>query len=106
MDPSLYKTLSIDGFQYHYYHHPAESASNPTLLFLHGFPSTSEHWVHQVVYFSGKGYGVIAPDLLGYGGTSKPVDLKPYDGTTFAIHCKGILDSEGIQKAVVVSHDW
>jgi soluble epoxide hydrolase / lipid-phosphate phosphatase len=76
MVPSLYKDLDIDGLQYHYYYHPPKSTDIPTLLFLHGFPSTSDHWVHQVAYFSSKGYGVIAPDMLGYGGTSKPVDHK------------------------------
>ncbi|KAF8459845.1 Alpha/Beta hydrolase protein, partial [Gautieria morchelliformis] len=76
MDPSLYKDLSIDDLQYHYHYHPAKSAGLPTLLFLHGFPSTSGDWVCQVVYFSSKGYGVVAPDMLGYGGTSKPVDVE------------------------------
>lgn len=106
MDPSLYRNLSIEGLQYHYYYHPAKSASNPTLLLLHGFPGTSDHWVHQVVYYSNKGYGVVAPDMLGYGGTSKPVDLRLYTSVTLATHCMAILDAEGIQKAVVVSHDW
>lgn len=106
MDPALYKDVSFDGLNYHYYYHPAKSASLPTLLFLHGFPSTSEDWAHQVVYFSNKGYGVIAPDMLGYGGTSKPSDLTPYEGTTLATHCKGILDAEGIQKFINISHDW
>ena len=106
MDPSLYKDASIDGLQYHYYYHPAKSASSPTLLFLHGFPSTSDHWAHQAVYFSNKGYGVIALDMLGYGGTSKPSDLKPYEGSTLASHCIRILDGEGVQKFVAVSHDW
>ena len=106
MDPSRYKYCNIDGLQYHYYYHPAKAASNPTLLFLHGFPSTSDHWAQQALYFTRKGWGVIAPDLLGYGGTSKPTELKPYNGTAMATHCIRILDIEGIQKAVVVSHDW
>jgi soluble epoxide hydrolase / lipid-phosphate phosphatase len=106
MDASFYKDFNIDGLQYHYYYHPPKSSDVPTLLFLHGFPSNSDHWEHQVAYFSGKGYGVIAPDMLGYGGTSKPVDHKAFVVTTLATHCMGILDAEGIQKALVVSHDW
>jgi hypothetical protein len=44
--------------------------------------------------------------MLGYGGTSKPVDHKAFVLTTLATHCMGILDAEGIQKVLVVSHDW
>ncbi|KAF8586073.1 alpha/beta-hydrolase [Ramaria rubella] len=105
MDLSLYKDLNIGEIKYHYYCHPAKAA-NPTLLFLHGFPSFSEHWVNQVVYFTNKGHGVIALDMLGYAGTSKVLDYKLYSGSTLAAHCVAILDAEGLDKVIVVSHDW
>ncbi|KAF8586076.1 alpha/beta-hydrolase, partial [Ramaria rubella] len=105
MDPSLYKDLNIGNIKYHYYHHPAKPA-NPTLLFLHGFPSFSEHWVNQVVYFTNKGHGVIALDMLGYAGTSKILDYKLYSPSAIAAHCVAILDAEGLDKVIVVSHDW
>jgi hypothetical protein len=106
MDPSQYKDVTVHGVHYHYYYSAPKSAGNPTLLFLHGFPSTSEHWVHQVVFFENKGYGIIAPDMLGYGGSSKPEDPKAYNGPELAAHCIAILNAEGVDKAVVIAHDW
>ncbi|KAF8586071.1 alpha/beta-hydrolase [Ramaria rubella] len=105
MDPSLYKDINIGEFKYHYYYHPAKAA-NPTLLFIHGFPSFSELWVNQVVYFKNKGHGVIALDMLGYAGTSKVLDYKLYSRSAMAAHCVAILDAEGLDKVIVVSHDW
>ncbi|KAF8573427.1 alpha/beta-hydrolase [Ramaria rubella] len=105
MDPSLYKDLNVGEIKYHYYYHPAK-ADNSTLLFLHGFPSFSEHWVNQVVYFTNKGHGVIALDMLGYAGTSKVLDYKLYSRSAIAGHCVAILDAEDLDKVIVVSHHW
>ncbi|KZP02305.1 alpha/beta-hydrolase, partial [Athelia psychrophila] len=72
MDSALYKDLTVSrGINYHYYFSPARD-SNPTILFLHGFPSTSYDWRHEAAFFTARGFGVIVPDLLGYGGTAKP----------------------------------
>ena len=73
MDTSLYKDVKVSrGFNYHYYFSPPVSGK-PTLLFLHGFPSTLQDWARQIRYFQPKGYGILAPDMLGAGGTSKPL---------------------------------
>ncbi|KAG4420888.1 hypothetical protein IFR04_005972 [Cadophora malorum] len=81
--------------------------SKPYLLFLHGFPSSSYDWRHQIPYFQQKGYGIIAPDLLGYGGSSKPLDVKAYMGKDMAKDVYELLKSEGIEENVFgVAHDW
>ena len=78
MDPSLYKDFKTSrGYNYHYFFSPAQ-ARKPTIVFLHGFPSTSKHWEKIATYFAGKGYGVIVPDMLGYAGTDKPTDPAAY----------------------------
>ncbi|KAE8357113.1 Alpha/Beta hydrolase protein [Aspergillus caelatus] len=95
---------------YTYTHHPPSPQENrnkpkPTILFLHGFPSTSYDWRHQITYLSSLGYGVIAPDLLGYGGTSKPTDLAAYKTKSMAAEIITILDAEEIEKVHAVGHD-
>jgi soluble epoxide hydrolase / lipid-phosphate phosphatase len=105
-DSSLFKDVNVTrGLQYHYYAAPAEPGK-PTLLFLHGFPSTSYDWRHQVSFFQDNGYGLIVPDMLGYGGTSKPLDPELYVSSLVTKDIVDILDAEGIDKAVVVGHDW
>ncbi|KAF7585117.1 hypothetical protein BBP40_012378, partial [Aspergillus hancockii] len=78
---------------------------NPTILLLHGFPSTSYDWRHQIVHFTDQGYGILAPDLLGYGGTSKPTNVTAYKTKSMASEIIEILDHEGIAKVHGVGHD-
>ncbi|KZP34520.1 alpha/beta-hydrolase [Athelia psychrophila] len=106
MDSALYKDLAVSrGINYHYYYSPARE-SNPTLLFLHGFPSTSYDWRHQAAFFTARGFGVIVPDLLGYGGTAKPDAPAEYVASKIVRDIVDILDAEGIEKVVSIGHDW
>ena len=61
---------------YSYIHIPPRLPNTQYILFLHGFPSTSYDWRHQISFFVAKGYGILAPDLLGFGETSKPRELE------------------------------
>ncbi|KIJ57331.1 hypothetical protein M422DRAFT_23372 [Sphaerobolus stellatus SS14] len=110
MDPTKYKTISgSTTFEYRYYFQVPDvslSPPKPTILFLHGFPSVASDWVNCVTHFTGKGYGVVVPDMLGYGGSSKPSDPSAYGGVVQAQDFIKILDKEGIEKVFVVGHDW
>ncbi|KAK7047664.1 hypothetical protein VNI00_006432 [Paramarasmius palmivorus] len=107
MDASSYKNIKTSrGMTYHYYFSPPRQENGKTLLFIHGFPSTSFDWHHQVAYFEQRGYGLIVPDMLGYGGTSKPTDVAAYRHSLIVNDLKDILDTESIQKVVIIGHDW
>ena len=103
--PEQAKTLKLpSSTTYTYLHIPAKS-SQPTLLFLHGFPSSSYDWRRQIEYFSPKGYGILAPDLLGYGGTDRP-SLLEYSGKKMASDLVELLEHEKIGDVHVIGHDW
>ncbi|KAG4416239.1 hypothetical protein IFR04_010642 [Cadophora malorum] len=114
--PNKEYTIPGTGHTYAYIYHPAkeDEGSNEggkkkkaTLLWLHGFPSTSAEWRNQIPYFLSLGYGILAPDLLGYGGTSKPLDINAYVGKSMAAEITAILDHEGVDGDVVgIAHDW
>ncbi|KAK7058166.1 Esterase/Lipase [Favolaschia claudopus] len=109
MDPSLFKTTKTQrGFTYSYFWSPPFPTLNkkPTLLFAHGFPEGSYLWRHQVPFFQRLGYGALVPEFLGYGGTDKPTDIAVYTGSGHAQDIVDILDAEGLDKVVVISHDW
>ncbi|KAG7100071.1 hypothetical protein E1B28_001855 [Marasmius oreades] len=107
MDSNCYKDLKTSrGLNYHYYFSPAASGDKHTLVLLHGFPSTSYDWRHQVAFFKGKGYGLIVPDMLGYGGTAKPLDPAEYKHSLITKDITDILDAEKVDKAVIIGHDW
>ncbi|RFU29845.1 hypothetical protein B7463_g6489, partial [Scytalidium lignicola] len=100
-------TLSSSNNSYSYIFIPRSQSHRAILLFLHGFPSTSHDWHNQITYFSNNGYGVLAPDLLGYGGSSKPNNPAAYIGRKMASDIIGILDHENITEQVIgISHDW
>ncbi|KAH9216490.1 Alpha/Beta hydrolase protein [Leptodontidium sp. 2 PMI_412] len=109
-------TIPSTGHTYAYIYHPAKDeggdgkggkGKKATLLWLHGFPSTSAEWRHQTTYFSSLGYGILAPDLLGYGGTSKPLTLSSYVGKSMASEIISIIDHEKITGPIIaIGHDW
>ncbi|KIY70841.1 alpha/beta-hydrolase [Cylindrobasidium torrendii FP15055 ss-10] len=101
------KNVSVSrGLNYRYYYTPAVG-DNITLLLLHGFPSLGSDWDKQFLFFKEKGFGVVAPDLLGYGGTAKPSDALDYRHSLIARDVIDILDAEGIAGRIVsISHDW
>ncbi|KAI0768807.1 alpha/beta-hydrolase [Trametes elegans] len=106
MDPYLYKTTTVSrGLTYRYYYSPARDGK-PTLLFIHGFPSSSDDWNRQVAHLQPKGYGVVVPDCLGAGGTAKPTDPAAFRFALIARDMVDILDAEGLQQVVGIGHDW
>ncbi|KAL4806344.1 Alpha/Beta hydrolase protein [Aspergillus unguis] len=90
---------------YNYVHCPASNPVLPTILFLHGFPSSCYDWRHQIDFFREAGYGVIAPDLLGYGGTSKPMTLKSYRAKQMAAEIIELVNHEGLGRVHAVGQE-
>lgn len=95
------------GFQYTYYHKPTTSgASRPTLLLQHGFPDDHNVWAKIIPYLLELPYPLLAPDMLGYNGSSKPLDASMYNSKAMAKDLSEILDHERIEKIVSVGHDF
>jgi len=66
---TLYKTVKIDGLDIFY--REAGPKDAPTILLLHGFP-TSSHMFRNLISELSDNYHVIAPDYPGYGNSSMP----------------------------------
>ncbi|KIY51666.1 alpha/beta-hydrolase [Fistulina hepatica ATCC 64428] len=105
-DSTVYRTTKTKrGFTYRYIY-VAPSGDKPYLIFLHGFPSTSNDWRYQTKYFTARGYGLIVPDMLGYAGTDKPDDPVYYTSIGLAGDIIDIVDAEQAQPAIAIGHDW
>jgi soluble epoxide hydrolase/lipid-phosphate phosphatase len=63
-------------------------------------------WDNVIPYLVDLGYPIVVPDLLGYGGTSKPSDPQAYNSKDMAKDLIDILDNEGYRYAISVRHDW
>ncbi|MCJ1396073.1 hypothetical protein MMC18_008961 [Xylographa bjoerkii] len=105
--PLLARTATLsDGTTYGYVYVAPSSVSQPSFLLLHGYPSSSYDWRHQISGLAQAGYGVIAPDLLGYGDTDKPSDVGAYRMKEMSRHMVELLDMENIERCIAVGHDW
>ncbi|KAH6653276.1 putative epoxide hydrolase [Truncatella angustata] len=103
--PSIRKSLRVSGGATYSYAFVSAQGQKSILLFLHGFPSSSYDWRHQVAWFSSKGYGIIVPDLLGYGASDKPMSLESYGLKRMVNDLVDILEAECAEKVHAVAHD-
>src|SRR5437660_3354855 len=65
----FYRTLKVEGLEIFY--REAGPRDAPTVLLLHGFPSSS-HMFRNLIPMLADKYHVVAPDFLGYGESSAP----------------------------------
>ena len=89
---------NVNGVRIHYL---IAGKGEPVIL-LHGFAQTSHMWRPLMVELA-KTRMVIAPDLRGFGASSKPVN--GYDKKTLAQDIHALSNSLGIKRASVVGHD-
>ncbi len=64
-----YRTADVDGFEVFY--REAGNRSKPTLLLLHGFP-TSSHMFRDLIPLLADRFHLVAPDLPGFGRSALP----------------------------------
>lgn len=87
--------------------HVAQLERNaPLVLFLHGFPECWYSWHHQLPAVSDAGFRAWAPDMRGYNITSKPHGVAAYHLNTLSLDVNQLLDAAGVEKAIIVAHDW
>lgn len=81
--------------------------SGPPLLLLHGYPQTHMMW-GQIAGELAKDFTVVAPDLRGYGGSSKPPvseDHEPYSKRAMARDAVALMAQLGFAQFDVAGHD-
>ena len=81
-------------------------ADAPIVLCLHGEPTWSFLYRKMIPVFLGAGHRVIAPDLLGFGRSDKPVNDADY---SFDLHRESLLalvDALELRDVTLVVQDW
>jgi pimeloyl-ACP methyl ester carboxylesterase len=76
------------------------------VVLLHGWPDTADLWRHQIPALVADGYRVIAPDLRGFGESSRPKQVEAYTAPRMVADVIGVLDSLAVERAHLVGHDW
>ena len=57
-------------------------------------------WRYQIGPWVRRGYRVVVPDMLGYGGTQKPIEASEYTPKKLCADLAALLDLLEIKKAV------
>ena len=99
-----YHHKTVNGHKIFY--RKAGDPSKPTLLLLHGYPSSSHTYRELIPLLSGR-FHVIAPDNLGSGYSDKPDPKQThYNFDLLASHVTGLIDQLGIQEYVIYMQDF
>lgn len=95
---------TVDGHQLFY--REAGSPEAPTLVLLHGFP-TSSHMFRNLIPLLADRYHVVAPDHLGFGLSDAPgADEFDYTFDALTDLTDGLLDALGIDSYALYVQDY
>lgn len=81
-----------------------DTGDGPAVLLLHGYPDTPHTWDGVAAALAGAGYRAVVPWLRGYHPAT--VSGRGYDALTIAQDPVLMLDALGLDRAVLVGHDW
>src|SRR5262245_34099877 len=99
-----YHTATIDGLDVFY--REAGDPANPTLLLLHGFPSSS-HMFRNLIESLADGYHLVAPDHIGFGQSAMPtVDEFTYSFDRLTEITEKLIDHLGLGRFAVYIQDY
>lgn len=101
-DRTRARTVMVDGARVACREYGPPDAE-PVLL-LHGYPADHQCWRHQVRPLS-RTHRVITPDLLGWGGSDRPLHLS-FDYDTEVARLGRLVDALELESVNLVGHDY
>jgi pimeloyl-ACP methyl ester carboxylesterase len=102
--PTAYRTIQVDGLSVFY--REAGPKDAPTLLLLHGLPTSSRMYEPLFARLSGR-YHLVAPDFPGFGHSGWP-DPKTFAYTFdhLAAVMNGFTEALGLARYTLYMHDY
>jgi haloalkane dehalogenase len=102
--PFAPRYLDVDGVRMHYVDEgPRDSA--PVLL-LHGEPSWSYLYRKIIPLLTVAGHRAVAPDLVGFGRSDKPVRREDYTYQRHVDWTRGVIEQLDLRGITLVCQDW
>jgi len=99
-----YRTVDVAGIEIFY--REAGSPKSPTILLLHGFP-TSSHMFRDLIPLLADRYHLIAPDYPGFGYSARPkVSEFNYTFDHLADVMEGFVDTLGLKRYALYMQDF
>ncbi|MEL7042565.1 MAG: haloalkane dehalogenase [Pseudomonadota bacterium] len=96
--------VTVEGYRIHYV--DEGPSDGQTILLMHGQPSWSYLYRHMIPPLADAGYRVIAPDLVGFGKSDKPLQQSDH---TYQMHIdvmSGFAEQLDLQGVTLFAQDW
>jgi pimeloyl-ACP methyl ester carboxylesterase len=104
MSAVTYRSVDVDGVNVFY--REAGERSSPTLLLLHGFPSSS-HMFRDLIPLLADRFYLVAPDLPGFGQSAMPPrEAFDYTFDRLAEVIEGFIDKLGLDQFALYVFDY
>jgi epoxide hydrolase 4 len=89
---------------------PPSGMGNKLALCLHGFPELNYSWRNQMPILADQGWRVWAPNMRGYGASSRPDGRSNYAINHLLDDVAGLIDAAHAEhpasEIMLVAHDW
>jgi len=104
LQKTLHKSIEVNGVDIFY--REAGDTSKPTILLLHGYP-TSSHMFRNLITDLSVQYHVLAPDYPGFGRSDQPL-IKDFDYTfdNMSKIVEGFLEKKNVKKYSIYLMDY
>jgi len=96
--------VEIDGLRMHYVDEGPRTGQ--TVLLLHGQPAWSYLYRRMIAPLAAAGFRVIAPDLIGFGRSDKPIDLRFHHFERQLALVKAFIQALGLDAITLFAQDW
>ncbi|MEM8535870.1 MAG: haloalkane dehalogenase [Chloroflexota bacterium] len=96
--------VDVDGLRMHYV--DAGPSDAAPVLMLHGEPSWSYLYRKMIPIVAAAGYRVIAPDLIGFGRSDKPINREDYTYQSHMDWMQGFIEALNLRHIALVCQDW
>lgn len=103
------REYTLIGTNYYSYLQSVPAGMDPigTVVLVHGFPDLSYGWRYQIPFLTSLGYRVVAPDMLGYGRSRAPRDLRQFSLKSMSDDlAKLVRRIAGDEQVILGGHDW
>ena len=96
--------VEVEGYRIHYV--DAGPRDGETILLMHGQPSWSYLYRHMIPLLTAEGYRVIAPDLVGFGKSDKPLKRSDHNYQMHVDVMSEFAREVDLQGATLFAQDW
>ena len=96
--------VEVGGLRIHYVDEGPPSAA--LLLMLHGEPSWSYLYRKMIPIVTAAGHRCVAPDLVGFGRSDKPVRREEYTYQRHVDWMRGVVEALDLRNVTLVAQDW